>query len=257
MRTTNFYATILCCLFMPFLFNAQEEASAKHFWIHEDVVKPSMLQEYEKSAMELAQKCKEYNIEDVNWITSSTDDFRYLYVTPINSMADINSKGFDKLREKMGAEAFGNMFSSMDKCYTKHGSYVITLDPELTYMPDGITQTPDGQNYRKFYYLYTTPENFATLGEKMAEVKKLYADNGSKSHYRVYRSGFGTMSDYYLVAVAAEDAIDFEQRSAENDALLGEEAGPVFADVMKYVTKMDVISGRMRPDLAYSPSINN
>ncbi len=239
----------------PFLVTAQEEA--KLFWIHEDVVKPSMLMEYEKSAKELAEKCKEYNIDGVSWITSSTDDFRYLYITPINSMADINSKGFDKLREKMGAEAFGNMFSAMDKCYTKHGSYVLALDTNLTYMPDGITQTPEGQDYRKFYYLYTTPENFATLGEKLAKVKEFYQSKGSKSHYRIYRSGFGTMSDYYLVAVAAKDAIEFEQNSSNNEALLGEDSGPVFAEVMKYVTKMDVVSGTMRPDLAYSPTMDN
>ena len=257
MKTIKFFTAVLCCMVMPFLLSAQEGEQAKHFWVHEDVVKPSMLQEYEKSAKQLAEKCKEYEIEGVSWITSSTDDFRYLYVTPINSMADINSKGFDKLRDKMGAEAFGNMFSAMDKCYSRHGSYVISLDENLTYMPEGFTQTPEGQNYRKFYYLYTTPENFATLGEKMAKVKELYANKGSKSHYRVYRSGFGTMSDYYLVAVAAEDAIAFEKRSSENDALLGEDAGPVFAEVMEYVTKMDVVSGTMRPDLAYTPSMNN
>lgn len=257
MRTNNFWKILICLFAVPVLMTGQENEKTQLFWIHEDVVKPAMMQDYEKSAKELADKCKEYNIDGVSWLTSTTDDFRYLYITPINSMADINSKGFDKLRDKMGAEAFGNMFSAMDKCYSKHGSYVLALDPKLTYMPDGITQTPEGQNYRKFYYLYTTPENFSALGEKIMKVKELYTSKGSKNYYRVYRSGFGTMNDYYLVAVAAKDAVEFEQNSASNDALLGEEAGPVFAEVMKYVTKMDVVSGQMRPDLAYAPSMNN
>jgi hypothetical protein len=57
-------------------------------------------------------------------------------------------------------------------------------------MPDGITQTPEGENYRKFYFLYYTPENGAALREALKGVKELFASKDSKEYYRIYRTGF-------------------------------------------------------------------
>ena len=36
---------------------------------------------------------------------------------------------------------------------------MFVLDENLTYMPEGVTQTPEGENYRKFYFIYYKPEN--------------------------------------------------------------------------------------------------
>lgn len=255
MKRVKISLLLVCMLMlMPSINNAQDENTSQRYWIHEDRVKPSMVGEYEKITKELVAKCKEHNIQGLNWITTSTMDFRYLYVSPISSMADINYDGFDPLQEKMGEEAFSKLFSDMDKCYSKHGDYVIVLDKELTYMPDGITQTPEGLDYRKFYYLHTTPENYSNLKEKMKAIKDLYQNKGSKSHYRVYTSGFGNMGSYLMVAIAAKDAVSFETQGVVNDELLGEDAKPVFADIMKYVTKMEAVNGSMRPDLAYIPA---
>ncbi len=235
----------------PLALTAQEAPTM--YWVHEDQVKPSMIMEYEKAAKSLADNCKKYNIQTLGWITTATDDHRYLYVSPINSMADINYDGFKPLQEAMGDEAFGQMFTDMDKCYTAHGDYILHLNNELTYMPEGFTQTPEGQDYRRFYYIRTTPEHNGMLKEKMKAIKEFFTEKGSKMHYRVYQSGFGTMGNYYLVAIAAKDGINFETMGEENDAILGEERGQVFGAMMKYVTSVDEVSGMMRPDLAYSP----
>ena len=120
-------------------------------------------------------------------------------------------------------------------------------------MPDGITQTPDGQDYRKFYYVKTTPGMAPKLQEKFQAIKDFYAQKGAKVHYRVYRSGFGTQEDYYLVAIAAKDAVSFETIGDENDAILGDDRHALFQDMMKYVTSIDEVAGMMRPDLAYNP----
>lgn len=236
----------------PMALMSQDEAPTM-FWVHEDNVKPSMVREYEKLQKELVENCKKHNIQTLNWITTSTDDFRYLYVSPINSMADITWDGFKPLQEAMGEEAFGQIFSDMDKCYDTHGDYILHLNQELTYMPEGFTQTPEGQDYRRFYYVRTTPEHNGKLKEKMKAIKNFYAEKGSKVHYRVYQSGFGTMGNFYLVAIAAKDGVSYETMGDENDAILGEERHELFGDMMNYITSIEEVTGMMRPDLAYSP----
>ncbi|NND16219.1 MAG: hypothetical protein HKN89_07825 [Eudoraea sp.] len=260
MRTSKSLSVFLTLMMVvPFLLHAQDDNKYPMYWVHEDKVMPSMQADYEKVAKMLTDKCTEFNVDIPGWITTSSIDARYLYVTPIKSLGDIANAnaGFGDLREKMGAEAFDQMFADMNKCYTAHGDYVITMDKELTYMPDGITQTPEGEDYRKFYYLHSTPSKIGKLRKKMMAIKELYQSKGSKSSYRVYRSGFGTMGDFYMVAIASKDAVSFEVNGAANDKLLGEDAKPLFAEVMKYVTKMEEVTGAMRPDLAYTPNISN
>ncbi|WP_420602207.1 hypothetical protein [Flagellimonas sp.] len=239
--------TLTCSVFA-------QEKTTQAFWVHEDQVKPSMLMEYEKAAKELVDNCKKHDIKTLGWLASQTDDFRYLFVSPISSMADISYDGFKPLREKMGADAFDKMFSDMDKCYSSHGDYVLILDHDLSYMPDGMTQTPEGQDYRRFFFLHTTPGDLNDLTAAIKDVKKMYEEKGSKSHYRIYRSGFGNVGNYFMVAVASKDGISYETQGAANDKLLGPEAQEVFGKAMKYVTKMEEVSGRIRPDLTYSPS---
>jgi hypothetical protein len=140
----------------------------------------------------------------------------------------------------------------MGKCYDKHFDYVLRLDKELTYMPGGITQTPVGQNYRRFYYLRYTPQQEEKLVASLKAIKDMFQKKGSKMDYRIYRSGFGTGGDYFLVAIAAKDAMTYETMNSENDKLLGEEAGKVFGEMMKNISKMEEVSGSMKPELASS-----
>jgi len=243
---------IIGLIFMaPFGLLGQE--APQMFWVHEDRVKPSMAMEYEKAAKQLVDNCKKHNIQTLGWIATATSDFRYLFVSPISSMADINYDGFKPLQEAMGDEAFGKMFSDMDKCYDSHGDYILMLNNDLTYMPEGMTQTPEGKDYRRFYYIRTTPEKNGMLKEKMKAIRDFYAEKNSKVHYRVYQSGFGTMGNYYLVAIAAEDGVAYETMGEENDAILGEERHELFGEMMNYVTSIDEVSGEMRHDLAYMP----
>ena len=101
----KFKIWILAVLFLaPLAMTAQE--APKMFWVHEDQVKPSMMMEYEKAAKALVENCQKHNIQTLGWITTQTDDHRYLFVSPISSMADINYDGFQPLMEAMGEEAF-------------------------------------------------------------------------------------------------------------------------------------------------------
>ncbi|TDQ29394.1 hypothetical protein [Zeaxanthinibacter enoshimensis] len=252
MRTP--FRLLLALLFLSStLMQGQSDADYQSFWVHEDHVKPAMVNKYENVNKKLVSELKAHNIQDEQWITTQTDDYRYLYVGQIDNMASLDRPVFASLAEKMGSDKMGSLFSEMNDYYDKHFDYVIHLDKKLTYMPEGINQTPEGQDFRKFYYVYTTPANRGKLAENFKKIKKLYQDKGSKVSYRVYRSGFGAPEDYFLVAIAAKDALSYEQQAVANRSLLGEEAKPLFDEMSQYMSGMEVVTGTMRSDLAYSP----
>lgn len=254
MRTLKTSILIALTLFiMPYLTKAQEDKT-QSYWVHEDVVKPAMLAEYETTCKELTSNMKKHNIQELNVIVTQTTDNRYLWVSPISAFADIDRPVFKTLSEKMGADNMNALFDRMNKAYDIEHDYVIRMDKELSYMPEGITQTPEGQDYRKFHYFHYTPANANEVKKKALAIRNLFESKGSKVHYRTYHSGFGTRGAFYMVAIAAKDAADYANKIAENNTLLGEEWQKTYGDFIGTLIKYEPIEGQMRPDMGYSPS---
>lgn len=254
MRTLKTTLLVVLALFlMPNATEAQA-STPQSYWVHEDVVKPAMLTEYETTCKELTANMKKHNIQELNVIVTQTTDNRYLWVSPINTMADIDRPVFKTLSEKMGADNMKALFDNMNKAYDIEHDYIIQMDKELSYMPGGITQTPEGQDYRKFHYFHYTPANADEVKKKALAIRNLFERKGSKVHYRAYHSGFGTRGAFYMVAIAAKDAADYANKIAENNALLGEEWQKTYGDFIGTLIKYEPIEGQMRPDMGYSPS---
>jgi Fe-S cluster assembly scaffold protein SufB len=245
---------VIMLLLTPIISQAQNSDDKRSYRVHEDHVKLSMVSEYEKTVKELISLLKKHNLQDVSWITLNSNDSRYSFVSSINGMSDLDKPSFVKtLVEKEGKEAVYDIFDRMDKCYDIELDYILHLDKELTYMPEGFTQTPEGKNYRNNHMLYVTPGNRKMVKEKMKAIKALFEKKGSKEYYRVYRSGFGSNGEYYMVAIAAKDEADYARQSNENDELLGEDGKKVLGGLFSNLLKYEKIEGWIRPDLAYSP----
>ncbi|MEG3658235.1 hypothetical protein V5097_12570 [Arenibacter palladensis] len=254
MRTLKRIIFIMIAIaLLPFTSSAQGEKN-QAYYVHEDQVKPSKINAYNLVSKDFKEACEKHNLKNMSWQVGSTDTGRYFNISPIENMADLDKSVMAPLAEKMGEEAFRNIFKRYNECYDKHGDYVIYLNKELTYMPEGISTTTEGQNYRKWHFLHVTPSNIQNLKGKLKELKALYTAKGSKEYYRIYHNGFGNMGDFYLAVISAVDAEDYAKKSKENEVLLGEEGKKLFDEMFSYVLKYETETGQMHPDLAYTPS---
>ncbi|MDE3740794.1 hypothetical protein [Maribacter polysaccharolyticus] len=238
---------------IPYTSFAQENEN-QLFYVHEDRVKPSMIEKYEQISKEFKEACIEHNLQGLSWQVAATATGRYMIISPMENMAELDKNVMAPLAEKMGDEAFNKMFMRFNECYDKHGDYTVYLNKELTYMPEGISTITEGQNYRKWHFLHVTPENIQNLKTKLKELKALFERKGSKEYYRIYHNGFGTMGDYYIAVLSAIDEEDYAKKSKANQVLLGEEGKKLFDEVFQYVYKYEVESGGMHPDLSYTPN---
>lgn len=248
----NFIPLILL-IAAPFLGLAQSSGH-QAYWVHEDRVKPAMSDKYETITKDLVAACKEHNIQDTQWITLRMNDNTYLYVSPVSGMADLDKNGFETLGEKMGADKMGALFARYNDTYSKHGDYIIYLNKDLSYQPGGISQTVEGENYRLMYYNYVSPEHDKGFADTMKKIKSAFEKHNSKISYRVYKSGFGVMGTFYMIAVAAENAAQEAQRGDENWELMKDDFGPLLNELNQHTMKMEEKRGWMRPDLAYQPA---
>ncbi|WP_117880315.1 hypothetical protein [Aureibaculum luteum] len=236
----------------PIVTNAQDTNNRQSYWVHEDQVKPSKQAEYEKITKEFIEACKKHDLKGADWATARIDDGTYLSIAPIENMGDFDKNPLAPLSEKMGEEKFRDLFKRFDECYDKHGDRVVVLNPELSYMPNGLTTNTEGQNYRKWHSLHVTPSNIQKLKAKIIEIKALYAKKGAKEYFRIYYTGFGTMGDYYLVTISAKDEKSYIELSDETETLLGEEGKKLMGEMFLLLDKYETKSGWMRPDLGYT-----
>lgn len=234
----------------------QDKSNYQMYAVHEDVVKPSMLMEYEAVAKEFSDTMKKYigEIEDLSYLCTSTDNLRYMYVWPIENMADFDKNPMAQVREKVGAEKFDDMMARMDKCYSSHTTYTIALDKNMSYMPEGISQTQDGMDYREFHYYYTTPEMHKKLAKKGMAIREYHASKDSGASYRVYQSGMGTPETFFMVAVSAKDPVHMAERSRDMMKKLGPEYQKMLNDALKYSSKYEKFTGWIRRDLSVGPT---
>lgn len=230
-----------------------ELGAQQMYHIHEDVVKPSMTGEYEAVLSDINKLAQETDLDGVNMMVFQGADNHYFFISPLESYANLDKPSpVAQLMEKAGKEKVGKLFSRMDKCYDTEKDYVIILDEELSYMPNGITLTPEGQNYREHYKIYVSPGNRDEVKTHMQKVKKMFSDNNSKMHYRVYRSAFGTEAEYYLVSVAAADELDMATKSKANEQLMGEKGQSTMFEMFQTTLGIVETEGYMRPEMAIS-----
>jgi len=220
--------------------------------VHEDHIKNGMINKHIEADKAILKAAKEYKMKGMEWLTFQAEDNRVMYLSPIANFAELDKNPFEDLKKKMGDEAFEKLFEPFAETYTEHGDYILRLDNELSYMPDGMTQKSEGGNYRELTFYHIPPGKGDQAEEMAKSVKNLYTKKGSKVHYRLYKSGFGTMGNYFMVAVAAKDAASIEKMRNENIQLLAEEGKNLFEEIEKLTSKQEVLKGHIKPELSYS-----
>lgn len=253
----RFIKTIFSALFMMCFISISSWAQGDRysmFVVHEDQVKENMMDKHHEADKKIIKAAKDQNLKGTEWITFVADDNRVLYLSPIKNMAELDKNPFEDLQKKMGDEGFEKLFDSYANTYSKHGDYILRLDSELSYMPDGMTTTPEGEQYRELTFYHIAPGQGKKAEELARSVKKLYAEKNADIEYRLYKSGFGTMGDFYMVAVAAESPEHMEQKRKKTLELTGEEGKAIFDEIESTFSNIETVTGYIKPELSY---VNN
>ena len=88
-----------------------------------------------------------------------------------------------------------------------------------------------------------------SVAEQLKAIKAVFSEKNSPVHYRVYRSGFGTRGEFFMVAVASASELDEANQSAANRELLGEEGQQALGKLFGMLRSYEEYTGWMRPDI--------
>jgi len=254
MKITSTLMSILCCLlFFMYLspIQAQEADEGQKFLVHEDMVKPSMIEKYETASKAFNEVLKEHGSADVQFLAVSLDDMRYIFISPIENFAALDKNPLDKaLNEALGEEGTKELMSTFDGTYDSHKDYILNLSNKLSYNSGEIVQ--EGVYFRHFDYYFPFPGKWDEAKAISKEWKDLYTSKNISQGYRIYTGGLGT-ENLIMVVQWAKSADEFYAQQAETREILGDEAKELMGRTMAITRKFESYDGWIRPDLSYKP----
>ena len=245
---------ILVSLLPLLTVTAQAQTPAPQlFTIHEDVVIPSRVVEYEKAAKNLADLMEQHNMTSMQYSAASGDDFTYIYISTVINYSGLDNMGagFAELQEKMGKKAFEEAMEKFNGNYHSHRDYMIRLHPELSYNPEYGNNLNDGMNFRHWDFYHVYPGKEAEVAEIAKEWIELNKSMDIKQGYRLYMGDMGTDMPLVIVSHSAKSASDFYSNNEKNMMKLGEAGQKLMTKTMGITWKFERREGAMRPDLSY------
>ena len=252
MKTSKTTTVLAILLLFALNFSFAQDKQPTMFSVHTDNVRFDKMKQYEEVAKEMKDNCVKHDVQGANWTAVSIEDGRYVYVTPISSMADLDKNPMGDLFEKMDKDAASAMFDKMNECYDSHSNSIVHYIEDLSYHPESAGSN-EGKNFREYHFIYYTPQNGKALYDAMMEVKELFKAKNINNGYSVYGSGFGNEESYLMVSIAANDDLEIAQNGKANNKAFGEEGDATFFKVISLASRYDQVNGRIRPDLSYAP----
>jgi hypothetical protein len=236
--------------------SAQEELPKyQALSIGEDLVKSSMIPEYEKAVkaqMSLAGELQfPYPVS-----TYSTNDFLYYYVIPLGatkySMLDSIRK-YTKITYSKSPEKWDAVSEKFEGTYDYYKELVILLNRELSYVPENQTLNQEEENFNYWVFLYVKVGNSTEFKEILKKWKELYKRNNINLGFSIYEGDIGTEQPLFIWHSTGKNKVDFWTEVDSHGKALGEEAKQLKDETRKLTRKIEIKTGLYRPELSYSP----
>lgn len=237
---------------------SQEQAQAppQMILVHEETVKPPMLEEYVQRSKEFfAMVAANRDVMPTFHAEAfQTDEYEFVFAMPLSGFGQMDSLmgEFMAMAEKGGAD-FQEMMKAGSETTTHFDEYIMLYRTDLSHHPaDPRVPMVEAAVYRwDFYYLQ--PEMAMEAEQVARDVAALYEEKGIRDAYGVFQAVLGADMPFLVVSVPGKSVADIETRLAEIATALGDSWAPIQARI--HAATRDYVSKyvRPRPDLSLAP----
>jgi hypothetical protein len=227
--------------------------STRLFAIHEDVVIPAMSEKFENATKDFMKALKQ-NGFDFSIRSSQTDDYHYLFLTPLKNYGDLDkmNESFDKVIKKMGMGNWRKMMSGFDGVYEYHRDFTAKLDEDLSYKPKNPRLKIDEASFLHWDFYNFYEDNGSKIDKLGKDFKALYNTKEIPNGYDVWMTDIGDPYSTVIVVSWAKDAVDFYTESKKDNEMLGDAANKIWKEeAMPILKHFEHKNGKIRRDLSY------
>jgi hypothetical protein len=227
-----------------------QEQKTQLYSVSEMAVKPGMAAEFEaavKKEIELGYP--------MPFMTYSTDDFFYYFLTPIEDYAGMDAmiKAEEEWAAKIGQE-YEALMKSVEGTIDHYRSGFVRFLPDLSYAPKKPRFKPEEQKFITWGFAYV---EFGK-GKEFADIVKKFVE-GSQSKdasigWNMFVVESGTEMPLFFWAEGGKSASEYFAESEKVVKKFGEEKHTdLWTKLAATLRKFETKTGRPRPDLSSTP----
>ena len=233
---------------------AQEEQKiTQRYVVYEDIVKPSMVMQYEETIKEyMALFAEQQYPYPMN--VYSTDDFHYYIVTPLENFTELDSiySLINKVASNAG-EKWGEVWGKFAGTYHFDRGQIIIFNSELSYIPEEPRLNPEEGNFMYWGFGYIELGKESEFTEIFKKWVDLYKINNISDGFNTFWGSFGTEQPVVIYMMNGKDPADFWSQNKVINEILGEEAETLWGKTLKVLRKFEYKTGWFRSELSYIP----
>ncbi len=234
---------------IPFQTQGQNDKD-QMFAVYTYDVMPEKVKAEEVFVKEMKAKFKENKVEGPTWSTAVTNTNTFMYIVPIENMAQLDENPWEPIIKKMGKENWKKFTDKAKGHESSSSSAVSVLDSELSYMPEGLDPTTEGKDFRAWNIFHIKPGQYDEAKAVAKKIKEVYAAKKSKFHYRIYHNTFGGDGNTMVVVSSHKNMGDYYQNAEAARSLVQKDVEKLYDELLTHVAKQDRMYGNMRPDLS-------
>lgn len=250
-NTTRLFMMLVIFL-SAFVAAIAEEAPAARLWyVHQEIVKPSMLEQYDASAKEFNALAKQHQSKMPHFnITGAFqgEDLTYTYSIPISSLADV-----DHIIREFGAftQAAGvaEVLQKGGAATEQMKEWIVSEPLQLGYAPSQPRLKPEEMKYFHYDMYYVQVGREMEADAVASDFVKLFKTKNIPDGYRLFKALIGEDTSLYTVQIPAKDPADFAVMDAKHREILGKEGEALFARAYSLCRKVESTNAWFRPEL--------
>lgn len=245
---------LVVCLSALTILAQAEEQKGQLWFVDQYVVKPSMVGEFEAGVKEWIAQCTRHNYP-YRWNAQSSEDFLYLFFTPVDNFADIDNmdKADAELAKKIGEEQMQALMKRFEGTYDYYRHYMARSLPELSYTPESPRLKPEEGTFVNTDFYYIQPGKEKEFEEVNKEWVALVESKNISDGYSLAVRVMGNELPVYIGNSSGKNAADLFSQGEKNWELMKDEGEALWEKTMALCRKFESRNSWRRPDLSYIP----
>jgi len=245
---------LVLCLNHSVMFSQAEKTKPHLIYVLEVRAKTTKVEEFENSVRELIGLFKKFEFPR-SIVGDITEDYCYLFSTPIESYGDIDIlyKDLAGIQKRMDADKHQILRIRFKDALKSTRSGVILKRPDLSYAPNEPRLHALEARYMRmdvFYIKAGREEEFEDFCKTLADQ---WQQKGVSEPFSVYAGQMGTDSPVYYLSMAGINPADFWSHAGRTWDHNGSEFPKLRKKIMPFCRKWEFNTGWLRLDLSFWP----
>ncbi len=218
------------------------------------LVDVSKAKEYEAALRDLMKNLEKHGFP-FSVFVYSTDDGHYYAIFPLKDYADTDLwfKAWDELARKMGPENLQAIHSRLVAAEIERVYKYWRLRPDISFLPEKERLKPEDIGYYTWDFVWLVPGKEAEFEALNKEWVALCAAKDARDPFLTYVGEMGNETPVYAWFEYGKSAADYAAAEEKFWEALGEEGASLSMKTRALIRKLDLKTGRARPELSYWP----